>query len=965
MPRLNYPATRPFYAAAQRFIDVALRPADEPGSLFAPGQAIWTPPLIEELQCRLVPLPVQSDAAFLAGLRQQLAGAPAPLFLLAAEALFVHLLPLAGELAPQHKRQLVAAVAAWSPEPFVVPTALAQALDQGIARASAAFFVYRPFQLAFLLAFVGQWQRLAPAERVRALADPWDFKVQLFALPASRAYAQREALLHLVHPESFEPLLSRSEKRRLVRAAVRRADMATMATDDVDQQLAQLRDRSSSHGARPPARHALPCTLGPRLRPYIQFAANLDGAAYTPHQLVERLRRLALADPAALPAPDELAEDLRALRLLELRDDGTYRRWPHLADAAPDHLLRYAALTLLLPAPGGGVFVPLLAAPFDGAPHPVAACPGGAPLLAWYAEAGLVRRTPDGSWQSVPGALDPAMAGALPGPLGRTLATFLAHVQQARASRAPAPLEDAPLSWLDPAKLEARIAELQRELLIDRATLLRIYRALVAGHHVILSGPPGTGKTHLARLLPRLLWRDGEPDAMGIEQAGAAETVLWLPDDPTMPPDELPYEIPAARFGYATELATATEQWSTRDVIGGIVPRLGHTGSGGLAYTVRHGCLTRALLANYGPGSGAADAGSGVSGGQPPPGGLQAPLQRQEVVDAAGQRFRGCWLVIDEFTRAPIDAAFGPLLTALGGQQATLPVPAEDGSDVPVRFPRDFRILATLNSFDRHFLNQMSEALKRRFTFIDILPPARAEAAAEEAMAVYHALLRLAACGLPGLAVEPQSGHAVWAGVLSLEPAAPPDDWRPVLTVEDAGAAEALRSFWRILAAVRVYRRLGTAQAEAVCSALFSGRSSGMDWRAALDAALADTLADQLQVLARDEQRVLLALLAYAATPERFAAQVARTLERLPGPRRAAHLALLKAAEWDGGDARTHLPDDLDEPADLDDVAAADAVLARFRTAPGRVFSLGVPLLLDADGLFAQRLRGFVRGERL
>ena len=57
--------------------------------------------------------------------------------------------------------------------------------------------------------------------------------------------------------------------------------------------------------------------------------------------------------------------DLTHLRLLKTTEGGFYRRWPHLDDATVEHILRYAALTLLVPKPGGGYDLPALRAPFD------------------------------------------------------------------------------------------------------------------------------------------------------------------------------------------------------------------------------------------------------------------------------------------------------------------------------------------------------------------------------------------------------------------------------------------------------------------------------------------------------------------------------------------------------------------------------------------------------------------------
>jgi hypothetical protein len=82
------------------------------------------------------------------------------------------------------------------------------------------------------------------------------------------------------------------------------------------------------------------------------------------------------------------------------------------------------------------------------------------------------------------------------------------------------------------------------------------------------------------------------------------------------------------------------------------------------------------------------------------------------------------WLLIDELNRAHMDRAFGELFTVLGTDAAVptiLPHQREGNRNLVV--PKRFRIIATLNSFDRQFVNNLSQALRRRFTFININIP--------------------------------------------------------------------------------------------------------------------------------------------------------------------------------------------------------------------------------------------------
>ncbi len=458
-------------------------------------------------------------------------------------------------------------------------------------------------------------------------------------------------------------------------------------------------------------------------------------------------------------------------------------------------------------------------------------------------------------------------------------------------------VSDLPLPHLAADLLAERIALIQQQLLVDRTTLLRIYRALVGGQHVILTGPPGTGKTLLATLLPRILWRD---DRTGLD-------------------------------GYAAEPITATEDWSVRHLLGGIVPRIHqHNGTARMLYSVQHGYLARAVLANY----------AGYTGANVP-----TSFARQPYTDPHGQRCRGCWLVIDELTRAPIDAAFGSMLTSLGGQRHPLPIPTDAG-EVAVPLPRDFRIIGTMNSFDRHFLHQISEALKRRFVFIDLLPPPRHLAAAEQGIALYRALAHLHTHGMPQLALDADAGHATLAGVITVQREAVIDRTAALTQMwhvqpADATVAAVLDTFWHCFTAIRVYRALGTAQAQAVYIALLTGYQSGFDWQTALDTALADVLADQLQLLAPDELRVLHAVLT-SDDNDQAVAQVQAILPDLPPTRQQAHAARLAAAAPPTNPHKAHL--------------------ASLLTAPAlrEVFALRPRPITLAGGLFAQRLAGFV-----
>jgi len=179
----------------------------------------------------------------------------------------------------------------------------------------------------------------------------------------------------------------------------------------------------------------------------------------------------------------------------------------------------------------------------------------------------------------------------------------------------------------------------------------RTVTAVLSGH-VVIQGPPGTGKTTFVRILAKALGAD-------------------------------------------LRTTTATAEWSTYDVVGGLRP----APEGGLEPVL--GAVADAALE-------CARRVARTSGGANP-----AQLQ-------------ATWLLVDELNRADIDKAIGSLYTVLSSVATDhlLDAPLELWFERPGKrelwLPSRFRIIGTMNDVDTSYVNTLSQGLTRRFQFVTL-----------------------------------------------------------------------------------------------------------------------------------------------------------------------------------------------------------------------------------------------------
>ena len=238
------------YMAARSWVDRALRTDD---SLFTAGQPIWTAQRLVELRGRF--LDRYEDwrgPNFFGKLDPLLSGSPPEVCQLMGEVVYVaYLIVSRRAVGRRAKLNRINQVLGCSPSPVSVPGNLADGLHPGIAHPGAYFTANFAIHPGYVIEFAEHWKEIDSGEQERILADPWEFKRVVHNVPYRsevlrqtlvNPLAQQEALLHLVFPDTFERIVNPEMKHRIVNCS-RFSGYSAETEGDVDRRVQQVRTR--------------------------------------------------------------------------------------------------------------------------------------------------------------------------------------------------------------------------------------------------------------------------------------------------------------------------------------------------------------------------------------------------------------------------------------------------------------------------------------------------------------------------------------------------------------------------------------------------------------------------------------------------------------------------------------------------------------------------------------------------
>ena len=210
----TYPHDQSFLPAARLWV---VRCLVEDGSILQNGQKLWSPELLAEFKDHYIDNPLLDDRDFFEKFEEQLKAGSEGLPKLGAEMLWLmHLAPT--NITAALKEKQIRMIWSWSGSELPNSTSTPTTFPQGFANTGMAYSQHRWRELPFLWEFVTLVKKESPEERTRLLNSPWEVAALLGTIDNHGNRQLRHILLHLLFPNEFERIANRDHRRKILAA---------------------------------------------------------------------------------------------------------------------------------------------------------------------------------------------------------------------------------------------------------------------------------------------------------------------------------------------------------------------------------------------------------------------------------------------------------------------------------------------------------------------------------------------------------------------------------------------------------------------------------------------------------------------------------------------------------------------------------------------------------------------------
>ena len=214
-------------------------------SLFT-NRPLWIRPNFQELHSLFVENPDESKDSFLVKLQRQLSPGSPDAKCLWAEMAWVYLLIQDRKsMGPAKKRGRISEIWKWSERDFPEGHDLLDdaMLGAGVVNPGAGYITLAWMEFRFFVIAMIAWFSLDRTERESLLGRSWDFASWLDATEFAAGRMFRHAILFLLFPDQFEPIVSNTGKRRIIRRLHQGESFDTSNQVAVDRALLAIRRR--------------------------------------------------------------------------------------------------------------------------------------------------------------------------------------------------------------------------------------------------------------------------------------------------------------------------------------------------------------------------------------------------------------------------------------------------------------------------------------------------------------------------------------------------------------------------------------------------------------------------------------------------------------------------------------------------------------------------------------------------